>query len=438
MSSFIHHPAPHRRWTVLIVAASVLGLLATMAVVAAPPAVGATSYDDVIDITFPVNDYERYIDDFDDGRSGGRAHQATDIMTVYGEPVHAAFGGTIHRAWGVDGDPPSWGYAIYLRGDDGRTYVYIHLGRQDGPPSEAFAPGIVDGARVQRGQHIGYSGHSGNASSSAPHLHFEIHDSDITNPYGENRMNPYRSLREAERRGDYPRSRNSQACYAFAGDWDASGQDGVGWWCDGQIRLRTASAEVTEYSYGRAGDVPVVADWNGDGRDTVSIVRDDTWHIREVHEGGASDRQFTYGRVSRGDVPIAGDWNGDGQDSVGVIRDGEWHLRHDQSGGPGQIVFTYGRLTRGDLALIGDWNGDGRDRIGIVREREWHLRHSLSAGPGEHVYVYGRVTGGDVPVMGDWNGDGVTTPGIVRGHEWHLRYRHEAGYADETVSFPSR
>jgi hypothetical protein len=156
----------------------------------------------------------------------------------------------------------------------------------------------------------------------------------------------------------------------FAGDWDRSGRDGLGWWCDGQVRLRTADGEVISYRYGRAGDVPIVADWNGDGRDTVSIVRDRTWHINDDMDGGDADRSFVYGRVTQGDVPIAGDWNGDGRDTIGIIRDGEWHLRLDQAGGPGQVVFTYGRITRGDR---------GADR-GLERRRGRHDRDRARRG----------------------------------------------------------
>lgn len=407
----------------------------------APMASAASDYEAVIDLTFPVAGENRYIDDYDQSRGGGtRRHKATDIMASYGQTVHAAVGGTITLITGLDGNPPGWGYAIFVAGDDGRTYRYIHLGRQDGPPSEAYAEGMAKGVRVERGQHIGYNGHSGNASASWPHLHFEIRDPAVTDPYGTNQLNPYASLRAAEERGDLPLAdlAATSGCgtsYAFAGDWDASGRDGLGWWCDGAIRLRTADGEVISYDYGRAGDVPIVADWNGDGRDTVSIVRDGTWLLNDHLDGGSADRSFVYGRVTQGDVPIAGDWNGDGFDTVGIIRDGEWHLRFDQAGGPGEVVFTYGRITRGDRALIGDWNGDGADTIGIVREGEWHLRHSLSGGPGETVYVYGRVTSGDTPVMGDWTGDGIPTPGIVRGDDWHLRHEHAAGYADQTVTF---
>lgn len=419
---------------------AVMVLVATLVALPAVPVSAATAYDEAIDLTFPIAGTYRYMDDYHHWRGGGtRRHRATDIMVDYGEPVYAAMGGKVDLITGIGTAPPSWGYAIYVAGDDGRRYVYIHLGRQDGPASEAYAPGIGLGTRVARGQHIGFAGHSGNASASAPHLHLEIHDPRITDPYGTHRMNPYASLRAAERRGDFPgvqaESEPEPKCHAFAGDWDGTGRDGQGWWCDGAIRLRTASGAELRYHFGRRGDVPVVADWNADGRDTVSIVRRSTWHIREQPEGGAADRTFTYGRVQDGDVPITGAWNGDGKDAVGIIRDGEWHLRPDQSGGNGTTVFTFGRISAGDRALIGDWNADGADTVGIVRGREWHLRHSLSGGPGETVYIYGRVLQGDTPVMGNWTGDGIATPGIVRDADWHLRHEHGGGPADEIVSF---
>src|SRR5690606_21202462 len=84
------------------------------------------------------------------------------------------------------------------------TYNYLHLGDQHGPPSEAYAPGLQRGDIVLRGQHIGYIGHSGNASASWPHLHFEISDPTVTDRQGSHRINPYHSLKDAERRGDLP------------------------------------------------------------------------------------------------------------------------------------------------------------------------------------------------------------------------------------------
>ena len=44
--------------------------------------------------------------------------------------------------------------------------MYAHLDR--------YQPGLTDSSRLTRGQIIGYVGSTGNASPSAPHLHFAI------------------------------------------------------------------------------------------------------------------------------------------------------------------------------------------------------------------------------------------------------------------------
>jgi subtilisin family serine protease len=225
-------------------------------------------------------------------------------------------------------------------------------------------------------------------------------------------------------------------CHALVGDWNGSGRSGIGWWCDGRARLRTAQGSTFDFFYGRRGDIPVVADWNGNGQATISVIRDRTWHVNNTLQGGVAERTFVYGRVSRGDTPIAGNWDRNGRDLPGIIRDREWHLRDDQSGGNATSTFIYGRLTAGDIPLVGDWTGDGRDTPGIVRRGEWHLRNSHTRGHADLSYIYGRVLSGDVPVVGDWTGDGRDTPGIVRDGIWHLKDEHGVGPADRTVTFP--
>lgn len=168
-------------------------------------------YDGLVDLTFPVDGAVLFPDSYHDARGGGtRVHKASDLggSSAYGLPVHAAVGGRVTWMTGLDGAAPhaSAGYMLRIEGDDTRRYSYLHLGRQDGPPSEAYAPGIREGVRVERGQLIGFLGHSGNASPSWPHLHFEIEDERVTDPHGTHRMNPYPSLVAARERGDVPAS----------------------------------------------------------------------------------------------------------------------------------------------------------------------------------------------------------------------------------------
>jgi murein DD-endopeptidase MepM/ murein hydrolase activator NlpD len=102
-------------------------------------------------------------DSYNDARSGGRVHNAIDIMAPAGAPVVAAADGTIHRmrTGGLGG------ITLYQIGADGRTlYYYAHLQR--------YAAGIREGMTVRRGEVIAYVGDTGNAGPGNYHLHFSV------------------------------------------------------------------------------------------------------------------------------------------------------------------------------------------------------------------------------------------------------------------------
>ena len=196
---------------------------------------------------------------------------------------------------------------------------------------------------------------------------------------------------------------------------------------------------------------PVVGDWNGDGTDTIGYVRavgaNLEWHLRNADTIGAPDLVFNFGLTSAGDQPVVGDWNGDGIDTIGVVRriSGalEWHLRDSNSSGSSTRVFTYGLTAYGDQPVVGDWNGDGADTIGVVRRvsgaLEWHERDSNSSGGSNRVFTYGLTGYGDEPVVGDWNGDRVVTIGVVRRIsgvlEWHERDSNSSGGSNRVFTF---
>ncbi|MEX2292757.1 MAG: peptidoglycan DD-metalloendopeptidase family protein [Acidimicrobiales bacterium] len=205
---------PGRRLTTLVGAALLLSGLGMApqsadAADAPPPAPSETrDYMDVFDLTFPVDPAKvRYSDTYDAPRTG-HVHQATDIMGPKLLPIYAAMGGTVVKMPMAD---DATGYRLRIEADDGRTYSYLHLnndspGTDDGlgTSEQAYAAGVTLGGRVERGQHIGYMGDSGNAEATAPHLHFNIADPLVTDPYGKNAPNPYPSLKAAESKPDVP------------------------------------------------------------------------------------------------------------------------------------------------------------------------------------------------------------------------------------------
>ncbi len=124
---------------------------------------------------FPVAGGHSYTDSWGAARSGGRRHKGTDIMASRGTPVVACVSGVISRT-----SPSSrgiGGITIWLKGDDGNEYYFAHLNK--------IASGVSAGTRVNKGQLIAFVGSTGNASESAPHLHFEVHRGGgaATDPY---------------------------------------------------------------------------------------------------------------------------------------------------------------------------------------------------------------------------------------------------------------
>jgi len=128
----------------LLLAAS----LAIGPILTAPPIVGLTAGD--------------LRDTFDQTRGQAR-HEAIDIMKSRGTPVHAVVDGSIAKLF----LSKPGGNTIYLFDQAGEfCYYYAHLDR--------YAPNLREGMHVSRGEVIAFVGSTGNASPSAPHLHFTI------------------------------------------------------------------------------------------------------------------------------------------------------------------------------------------------------------------------------------------------------------------------
>lgn len=100
---------------------------------------------------------------YHDARTGGREHEALDILAPRNTPVVAVEDGTIAKLF----LSKAGGNTIY-QFDPAREYAYYyaHL--------ERYADGLREGQPVRRGEIIGYVGTSGNAPKNTPHLHFAV------------------------------------------------------------------------------------------------------------------------------------------------------------------------------------------------------------------------------------------------------------------------
>ncbi|MBF0557905.1 MAG: Ig-like domain-containing protein [Nitrospirae bacterium] len=206
------------------------------------------------------------------------------------------------------------------------------------------------------------------------------------------------------------------------------------------------------YGFGwESDDVPVVGDWNGDGRAKIGVYRNGAWYLDYPGTGSwvgcgapsdpTKDACFSFGWT--GGTPVVGDWNGNGKSKIGVYGNGTWLLDYPGTGswiGCGApsdtskdaCFYGFGWLSI-DVPVVGDWSGSGKTNIGIYRSGSWYLDYP---GTGSWIgcgapsdatkdacfYGFG-WNSTDVPVVGDWSGNGKTKIGIYRSSgSWYLDY----------------
>jgi murein DD-endopeptidase MepM/ murein hydrolase activator NlpD len=124
---------------------------------------------------------DQLVDTFTQSRSGGRRHDAIDIMAPAGTPVLAAVDGRVVKLFASE----AGGITLYQFDPTERyVYYYAHL--------QGYAPDITEGRVLRRGEVLGYVGATGNANPAGPHLHFAIALLDADKRWhGGTPVNPY-------------------------------------------------------------------------------------------------------------------------------------------------------------------------------------------------------------------------------------------------------
>ncbi len=187
---------------------------------------------------------------------------------------------------------------------------------------------------------------------------------------------------------------------------------------------------------GIPGDLPITGDWTGDGYTKVGIYRPSNGLFLLDSNGDgvfdAGDATFNLGvGVQPGDIPVVGDWNGDGRTKVGLFRQGFFWILDSNGDGVFQqgidATYAFGGVAE-DVPVVGDWTGTGTSKIGLFRLGFYWILDAngngtldnINGAGGDQAFAFGGMAG-DVPLVGDWNGSGASKVGVFRqGFFWVL------------------
>jgi hypothetical protein len=205
------------------------------------------------------------------------------------------------------------------------------------------------------------------------------------------------------------------------------------------------------FGAGLPGAIPVIGDWNGSGRQKMGVFYQGVWYLDFIGngtwDGGAVDKQYSFGWNDPNMIPVVGDWNGDGRTKIGIYYQGSWYLDYDGNGvwdgGVNDKQYSFGWAATGVTPMVGDWSGSGTAKVGIYYNGIWYLDYDgngvWDGGITDKQYNFGWATTGVTPIMGDWNGDGRTKAGIYYNGFWFLDYNGDGvwdyGVQDKAYNF---
>jgi hypothetical protein len=245
----------------------------------------------------------------------------------------------IRRSGALD-EPPAWGYAIRIDGDDGREYWYIHLGVDNGTAAE----------RVRPRHHLRLP-----SSSGATH---RLRGATRATPRPPIHICTSRSTTAAvtcARTGRAASTRSSACAPPSSGATTRTRQPGV--------RREIVAATVDPWPQ-RPAVVPARSSVTGTatGVQTPGWRIGDRFYLRDVQRR-AMQRRRRAASGSPSDQPVVGDWNGDGSTpSAFAARDVGCFATATHRANP--TTTSCSGTSPVTKAIVGDWNGDGRTTVG--------------------------------------------------------------------------
>jgi len=185
------------------------------------------------------------------------------------------------------------------------------------------------------------------------------------------------------------------------------------------------TSPVTRFAqqWGLPGDVPLLGDYDGDGRADFAVWRpsNGTWYVKPnlapppIADIVEANTDVVQAWGLSGDIPVPADYDGDGKTDLAVFRPSNqtWYIIDSLTRTPATQPFGLS----GDIPVPGDYDADGKTDIGVYRPSTgmWYFLGSRDGA--EHSQQMGLP--GDIPVP--------TTDVSIIGYSFFLVWRPSTG-----------
>ena len=216
------------------------------------------------------------------------------------------------------------------------------------------------------------------------------------------------------------------------------GGSGAGLW----FGQRSGNGALIQVPFAQPGDVPIPCDYDGDGKDDVAIFRPSQglWFGLDALTGAnVLDSRTIHGPFGEpNDVPVVGDYDGDGRCDIAIFRasQGLWYgFRATSQTKVLDSTTTTGPLGQtGDIAVPADYDGNGTTDLAFFRPSSglWFGLTTTNA------VALPAVTHGqnlDIPLPGYYDADAKADVAFFRPSTGQLVYKPSTGGANVTTTF---
>jgi hypothetical protein len=209
------------------------------------------------------------------------------------------------------------------------------------------------------------------------------------------------------------------------GDYDGDGKADIAVWrpSDGfWYAIQSSDFTVSYTQWGKSGDLPVTADFDGDLKTDFVVVRPDEPGITPNYVWFLSTTNFSRGFAlftnwgKAGDIPVPADYDGNGKADIAVFRpsDGQWYIIDSViQNNIGSDVRGFQWGLNGDIPQPADYDGDLTTDVGIFRPSDgnWYTRNSSTNTA--NVINWGLAT--DIPATAPYATPTSLPPASIKG-----------------------